>query len=559
MLVEPPWTRIATECLGTGTSVGFGGFPEPVDQMANLVFQKWFHFSWSVLNEWPLGYSRHLLFPYGGTHGAAFDGLLPAILVGGLSSFFSLPLAWNLVMLGAFVLLAMTCYYLAVFFWGRGVTAWVTGVSGLMLPYVMQRTMHPNLMHVWTLPVGMLLYFRFAQRPTWKRATAWMLSFPLMAAASWYILMAGLIFQVGASVEFLLWGARAWREVRGRLARLGTVWAGGMGCVLLLAWPMLSTSEGGAPVHGVEVMARYSTPLAQYLLPYPHVGAAGEFLPFRHLQAQVGTLTEGYAGGLIASLILCVLFLFRGGRRSFVRERFLVGLVAGTAFILSAGPYLQTVRFLHARRRRAPASVLPVPPVGRVQSDSCPGAFAHRGNVDGAGRSGASAPRSRESSPRKGKRHRWGFGTVVLLVVVFNALWSCKPFALSFFRLPEVPAFHVRLAAQPGSEAIFDVPANSLFFGRYSYFQFTHKRPIVSSTVFHGADGPLRRFLSEDERHRFFWFEHNRDVETEEMARRVGDPAYLDELARRGIGWVIIHEATLRTVASLRPIWRPPI
>jgi hypothetical protein len=380
-----------------------------------------------------------------------------------------------------------------------------------------------------------------------------MLSFPLMAAASWYILMAGLIFQVGASVEFLLWGARAWREVRGRLARLGTVWAGGMGCVLLLAWPMLSTSEGGAPVHGVEVMARYSTPLAQYLLPYPHVGAAGECLPFRHLQAQVGTLTEGYAGGLIASLILCVLFLFRGGRRSFVRERFLVGLVAGTAFILSAGPYLQTVRFLPPGE----GVRLPLYYLCRLWEGfsliHAPGRLHIAGMLMALVGAGHLLHGLENRARRKGKRHRWGFGTVVLLVVVFNALWSCKPFALSFFRLPEVPAFHVRLAAQPGSEAIFDVPANSLFFGRYSYFQFTHKRPIVSSTVFHGADGPLRRFLSEDERHRFFWFEHNRDVETEEMARRVGDPAYLDELARRGIGWVIIHEATLRTVAQFAP------
>ncbi len=557
-LIEPPWTRLGSECLGVHSSASFGAFPDTVDSIANLVFQKWFHFSVTELGEWPLGHSRYLLFPYGGSHGAAFDGLLPAVLVGALSFLFPLPIAYNLAILSAFVFLAVACYRLGVFLWGRSVTAWVTGLSALMLPYVMQRAGQPNLMHVWTLPVGMLLYFRFAQCPTWGRAAAWMAAFPLMASASWYLLMAGMIFHGAASVEFVLFGVRELEKIGKRVARVLAVWVAGMGCVFLLAVPMLSARGGEGPVHDLATMARYSTPVIQYFLPYPHFGWMGDVSPFRYLQSQVGTLAEGYAGGPVASLVLFALFLCVGGRRAFIRERFLSGLTGIVAFVLSLGPYLQTVRSLppgegmclplyYLCRLWDGFTLIHAP--GRLHVILALVALVGAGHLLHA---------IEERAWQKGRRAKGLFLAGVLVVFTLNGLWSCKPLSLSFFQLPPVPAFYTTLAAQAGPEAIFDVPSNSLFFGRYSYFQFTHKRPIVSSTVFHGAEEPLRRFLSEDDRNRFFWFEHSKDVETEEMARRISDVAYLDELGRRGIGFVIVHDTTLQTVSKFVPTLASP-
>ena len=198
-----------------GISIGHMDWTYPVpgtDFMRSLALSGWMHFAPVELHEWPLAHSRYHMFPTGASHALSVDGLLLGGIVALLNFMLPLQTAWSAGLVLAFVLSGVMVYRFSYRRFGRGLLALALAASATCLPYIQQRAaFHPNLCHVWVMPLAIHLALNFHRRPSAKRALAWGLSFPLLALSSSYIMIAGICFQACASLGMLAeW--RAWRR-----------------------------------------------------------------------------------------------------------------------------------------------------------------------------------------------------------------------------------------------------------------------------------------------------------------------------------------------------------
>jgi len=84
----------------------------------------------------------------------------------------------------------------------------------------------------------------------------------------------------------------------------------------------------------------------------------------------------------------------------------------------------------------------------------------------------------------------------------------------------------------------------------YNYFQLWHKRPNVSSTLFHDAlDFKALTFAYGDPLISFFR-EANGASANEATLRKIMAPGFLDSLRRRGIGYVVVHPYFIRFIVE---------
>ena len=518
---------------------------EPLDVMVNVVVAGWLKFSIVELGQWPHSESPYLIYPTGTSHGRAFDGLMLAILVSALWCVFPLPLAYNISALLGLVMCGFVCYRFAVRRWGQGLSAFATGIMAETMPYLLARLdHHPNLLYIWTIPLALHLFLNFRAKPTWKRCAVFSFSLPLLALSSWYNLVAGMLMLACASLSILFEKPQGDRmKIAGRLA---VGWMLGFGMVFLVGWRMIlnPASQGG---YALSTLAEYSTPLIQYFLPFPKYSYAGQWRFFDQLHHDVGTLFEGYAGGPVLCYALFAVYLVC---RKTKGPKLLLLLTAGAGLLLSLGPWLQTVRVLPPEQGvRLPLYYL-CGLSDAFRAVKAPGRMHILVNFAALFGTGWLL-QSWAKAYCTGRGQRVIYALSVGLLVAVNTIWSVRFCSLPVFPEPRVPAFYETLSRQKGKGAILDVPLSYGYFPRYSFYQLTHKRPIVSSSVFHGAEGKARSFVADNPALRFFWFDHNQECVNEETAKAIMAPSFMKDLAGSGIEYLIVHPRYLKWSLSV--------
>ncbi len=510
------------------------------DIMLPLSFAAWIRLSLFDLHQWPLAKSKYLMYPMGSSHARSHDGLMISSLTALLGSVMPLSTAYGFCILLGFFLTGYLCYRFAARRWGRGGLALAIGTSALFLPYLLQRaSVQPNLMYVWSIPLTMHLYFKFYDKPTLKRGAAWAFTFPLLALCSWYVLVMGLIFQACTVPEYLIMAARRPRGRRKQTFILGGVaWCLGLLLLLIPAYPMLRDYEEREPIT-IDHMAEFSTPLVQYLLPYPHP-FYDHSRPARliALQEKVGAAWEAYAGGPIVFILLALLY-FCWPRR--LPYRLTLCLTLAASLLVTLGPYLQVTRAL------PPGEGLKLPLYYLCERFSLFRVIRSPGRIHpmfvltcilASGFILSHCSRFRIGWSRSQKL---AWSVFLPAITAVNICWSSTlaPFPLT--PRPQVSSYYEVIKNQDSDGGVLDLPLGFYWFPHYSYYQYYHKRPIILSAHYH--DAPRRWDVSFiwTRRHLRFFVNQKEEVFDEEVVEFIMSDEFMLDMRLRHVDMIVIH------------------
>lgn len=529
-----PWIRNpTTRMIGIADKV----HGEPcVDVMLPISLAGWIDFAPSKLHIWPLGRTDYLMFPRGAAHGDSFDGLLAALVTAALAIAMPLPMAHSIAIVLAFAMTGFVMWRLGKRLWGAGPVALALALASMLCPYLMQRYLvHPNLLYIWTIPVAFIAFERWRACPDRRGTIYWALSFPLLAMASWYILISGLIFQFAATVAVLSHRlARDPAVTRRHLATLPAAWLLGMALTAIVAAPMIENIHQRRVIPDTEIEG-YSAPLAQYLLPEPN-SRAGRIEFFSAAQAAIKTRWEArFSIPLVLTVLALGWMLGRGvsiGKTTLILT-FVFGAMATLGPFLKVTdasasrydvPRLPFYYLYHAWHglgaMRVPGRMVPVV----FFSVAISAGFALDWLV-------------RVLCRRDGRLMPYPFLAGVL---VFCWWWSAPATAPKLAAWPTVPEFYRRLSERPDRAAVFDVPFSTYWFPHYDYYQLTHGKPEVSSVLYHDAvsKNTLDYFWTNPEL--AFFTDENSPIKPD-VLERVARVEFLDRLAGEKIGCVVVH------------------
>lgn len=530
-----PWIRNpATRMIGLADPI----HGEPcVDVMLPLSLAGWIDFAPSKLHIWPLSRTDYLMFPRGASHGDSFDGLLAALVTAALAIVLPLPMAHSIAVVLAFAMTGFVMWRLGKRLWDAGPTALVIALASMLCPYLIQRYLvHPNLIYIWTIPVAFIAFERWRGLPDRRGTIYWALSFPLLAMASWYILIGGLIFQFAATVAVLSHRLARDPAVTNRhLKTLPAAWLLGMALTALVAAPMIKSMHQRRPIAEQELEG-YSAPLAQYLLPEPN-SRAGRLEFFKNIEFSIKTRWEARFSVPLALTVLALGWMLGRGV-SVAKTTFILTLVFGVMATLGLFlkvtdatasrynvPRLPFYYLYHAWHglgmMRVPGRMIPVV----FFSVAISAGFALDWLVRGLLRR------------RAGRCLAY---PILAGVLVFCWWWSISPGAPKLAPYPTVPEFYRRLAEHPDQTAVFDVPFSPYWFPHYDYYQLTHGKPEVSSVLYH--DGVSQNSID------FVWgnpqlavFIDSKNSIKPDVLDSVARVEFLDRLAGEKIGYVVVH------------------
>ncbi len=528
-----PWIRNpATRMIGLADPVH--GQPS-VDVMLPLSFAGWLDFAPAKLHMWPLSRTEYLMFPRGAAHGDSFDGLLPALVTAALALALALPPAHSVAVALAFFMTGWVMWRLGRKRWSAAV-ALTVALAAMLCPYLMQRYLvHPNLLYIWTIPVAFMAFERWRERPDLRGTLGWALSFPLLALASWYILIGGAIFQFAATVALVAHAlGRDPAVTRRHLATLPAAWLAGVALTALVAAPMLASLHQRRPVTEKE-MEGFSAPLAQYLLPEPN-SRAGRLAFVQEAQTALKTPWEArFSIPLVLTLLAVGWMLGRGG--SVTKTALILTVVFGV--LATLGPFLKVV---DAGASRYDVPHLPLyylyrawhgAGVVRIPGRMIPVVFF-------AVAIGAGFALDRLGRALAARRARLAWPPILAGILAFCWWWSVPAGTPSLAAWPTVPEFYRQLAGRPDRAAVFDVPFSTYWFPHYDYYQLTHGKPEVSSVLYH--DAVSKRTLDYVQKNpELAFFTDETGLIRPAVAERLADVAFLDWLAAANIGYVVVH------------------
>jgi len=527
--------------------------PNSPDVLINIGFFGYLKFSITELKRWPLANTTYLMFPKGTSYGRSYDGLLLGICTSFLWLFLPLPLAYNISLLLGLVLCGWACYLVAAHSWGRGWLAMGIGLSGQCVPYLIQRAaIHPNLCYIWTIPLSAYFLFKFQAKPTWKRCLVWALSFPLLFLSSSYNLIFGSLLHVSGSIVLLV-GRRGWERLK-MAKRVAAAWGLGLVFVLIVGQPLFSHYRDRTRFP-MEEMARYSTTVVQYLMPYPayplisYAGHAGQLKWFRDLQVAIAIPSwEGYAGGPIAFLAMMLVYFCL---RKAPGPKWTLLLTACSAFLLSLGPYLNILRF------DASGGGLKMPLYYLCRLSSifrvihAPGRAHMMVTFAALFASGWLIHALKKRAAAKGSRAQViGCAALFALAIALNYYWSVRFHSLPMSPQPRVSPFFQELGKRGGTGAILDVPVSYYRFPLYNYCQFWHKRPLVSPVMFQDSYRKKAMAFLWSNPARLFFLEDNNEYASDKALASVIAPLFMQELAKSGVEYVIVHPGFVEWVAK---------
>jgi len=286
-----------------------------------------------------------------------------------------------------------------------------------------------------------------------------------------------------------------------------------------------------------------STPLIQFLLPYP-----GSFFQrfsfFQTAQQNAGTNWEALAAVPIASFLLFQHFVFFTAGRE---RRFMLLLPACAAFIYSLGPFLQLSTVVSADTTlRLPLLYL----IDRLPIFSF---FRAPGRMHvllfliiltGSGHL------LHQIRPVTDKLHAAIWPALLFLVMAINLAWCLPSVPVPTFPTPRVPAFYTELGKKQGTGAVLDAPIDYFACARYNFYQFEHKRPTVSSVLYHDAHTWDSTKFLQTRPPLLFFTGMNSAWGSEENISRILSADFMKDLAAHHIEYIVIHDQLLNYLAA---------
>ena len=325
----------------------------------------------ALLNSWIISWNLHQLgtdplhlfdanifFPEKGTLAYSENlvtGALVAAPVAAITSANANPIvAFNAVLLGAFVLTGVATFVLAYDLTGDRLASILAGVLFAFAPYRFAHIPHLQLQLAFGVPLSLLFVRRLVMSTATTATTATTAGTSARYAAVGFALSAALTF--GSSVYYAVFVASVaplvalteiyWLPRLRRPAAVGRLFLAGIGAVVLtlpLALPYLDKLQGGT-VRSLEAASNFSAGVTEYVSSFSRVHA---FLPKAAEPLFPGFVALGLAAAALIGLS-------REGTR-----KWCWALVGATGIALSAGPALGLFSFLY--HVAAPFRALRVP------------------------------------------------------------------------------------------------------------------------------------------------------------------------------------------------------
>jgi len=141
-------------------------------------------------------------------------------------------------------------------------------------------------------------------------------------------------------------------------------------------------------------------------------------------------------------------------------------------------------------------------------------------------------------------RYRFGpaaWFCILLLFLALNVVWGSRLFEAPVFPALRVPEFYAQLGQKPGRGAIMDVPISYYDFPHYNYYQFWHKRPVVSPVLYHDAIRAESTAFIQSKPTLVFFTQANFFFASPEIVKEIQSSDFLDYLGGKGIEYVTVH------------------
>jgi hypothetical protein len=427
----------------------------------------------------------------------------------------------NAVQLVAAFTAAAAAYFLSFRIWRHRGAAAIAGAAFAFAPYrFVQLGEHLNLVATGVIPLSILLFLRFADTPSWRRALAvgGSLGFAALVDPQLAAISAVGILPF-AVIHRTVVRQRAWSLAA------GTVLA------LLVAAPVLVplvlglvNGESSTPPQPHEMAAASASPFSWIVPPYSHplFGALAEVGPFK-------IRTEGivYPGLILLGLVLA-------GRDMGQRQRKGWVALAWIGFVLSLGPYL----VIGYEYLRLPLPYFALRALPFMDTMRVPGRFALLGVLAvGVLAAGALAELARRH-PTRSAAILFGVAGVLALELLRGGVAQ---------RDGGAPPAYDAIAADPGDGAVLEIPmqwstgvevvgdtSNDLHVALFMAWATVHGKPYVGGSVSRYPDERLERLYDIDVYRQLLAIEEEPGFH---------DPSTFDaeDLAELGIGYVVYH------------------
>lgn len=435
------------------------------------------HFIWEQLHEFssPLEVQR-LFYPIGYTIHEGFLPSLMHLLFGGVSS----PLlALNLSILFSFVMAGLGAYLLCWHLTGSRFASFIAGIIYAFCPQHLANIGTYPILHIEWIPWFLSGLFRFSQKRNWLWLLLIQSTFIFASLSSWY-------FSVFLLLSTALWSLFGFVNFRS-LTLLGSSFLVS-GFLLFPFSPSLLLGDAGTVTGGLSFVVAGSADLISYFIPAWHHWHLG--YPIMLIQQDWPgdpSLRANYLG--YVPLALAIFGLLLTPRRKI--QYFFLAL-AGSAFILSLGPYL-TIWGESEWVIRGGTSTMRIPLPYLWLSDIFPfsttRAVSRYSILVTLSLAVLSAFAVAGIQQHLSRRRVGIIGCILIGPLVLLELWPAWPMHTRGV-VPPSP-FYEKLAGDSGDSSILELPFKNNAY-RIPYLARVHDKKIIGGAV----DKPYHRFAT---------------------------------------------------------------
>lgn len=482
----------------------------------------------SLTGATPVAPSKMLYFPQGINPFGGYDGLLIALIGAPISLVVGSPLvAYNLIVIAAFVASALATYALVRQLTDSRPAALIAGFIFGFSPYMMVRaTLHLNLALTFVLPLMALALINFLEKPARKTAYRLAASALLTALCSLYYTLFGLLF---IGIAFILFRRQLWKE------KGITVLAGILIVFAALAptLPILTSKVEGDRLAPYDFVSRFGAEPLNFYVPHPLTNVYEGFskyiyADFHNGGADMTNVTEStsYFG------LLLLLLVYSAIRQKEIRRSTYSPLFFWTFGIFTLLSLGMEVRIGGADIAMPYAIVWNRFPFSMIRAPDRFFIFA----LLAATALGAMAIGALEKKVRKPFWRYVFFGLIIIVLATERLVF---PYPL--YR-PQVSDFYRRIAAEPGAFAVVDLPIYYPGLSDYNFLQTVHGKPIVDGEFFYSAyTKDTFAFISSNPFLRASVCVQKIDHHTEPPYMKTS----LERLRLAGVRYVVIHNLIL--------------
>ncbi len=370
-------------------------------------------------------------------------------------------LAYNLVLLTAFILTAYACYIFVLYLTKSYYSAIITGFSFGFSQYMMVRsTQHIDLLFLFTLPFMALYSFKFFENPSKRNILLLSLSVFITALSAWYYLVGGLIF------IFILF---LFNYRKFFVSKKQYVFAGlGTGLAILLpALPMFLNRSDAAYKYVNMLIETRGADFWNFFIPHYYISPWSFTRPIYENYISPYEATSYF--GLIGIVAIFVLVFLRN--KLVIPFKFFWVTIIAVFILIAIGNHLQVFQY----RIPMPFSFLDnFIPFDRLRAPNRFFVFSYFGATVIFGYFLAYIRNYLQTQKTK-----IVFTSLIVLLLI------CERFIFPYplMSIP-VPEFYKQVGQMDEKFAIADIPLINPGFSLYNYYQIYHKKPIVDGEYF---------------------------------------------------------------------------